>query len=100
MDETDRGPGDGHWPLSEPKATQIISGEYYKSRQGDLAWIASVCQIPDMFEGANASAISSEELILTRGNDRLASRGLFLLRRPSLEEQSRTAKNRNGQLSS
>jgi hypothetical protein len=47
MAETDRGPGDGHWPLSDPKATQIISGEYYKNRQGHLACIASVCQIPE-----------------------------------------------------
>jgi hypothetical protein len=47
MAEIDRGPGDGHWPLSDPKATLIISGEYYKNRAGDLAYIASVCQMPE-----------------------------------------------------
>jgi hypothetical protein len=47
MTETGRGPGDGHWPLSDPKATQIISEEYYKNRQGDLACITSVCQMSE-----------------------------------------------------
>ena len=46
MAETDRGPGDGHWPLSDPKATQIISEEYYKNRQSDLA-LYNIC-MPDV----------------------------------------------------
>jgi hypothetical protein len=49
MAETDRGPGDGHWSLSDPKATQIISEEYYKNRQGDLAFVTSVCQMSECF---------------------------------------------------
>jgi hypothetical protein len=66
--ETGRGPGDGHWPSSDPKASQTTSEEYYKSRQGDLACIAPVCQMPRLsFEGANVSAISSEEFILAKG---------------------------------
>jgi hypothetical protein len=35
------------WPLSDPKATQIISEEYYKNRQSDLACITSVCQMSE-----------------------------------------------------
>jgi hypothetical protein len=45
--ETDRGPGDGHWPLSDREATQIIPQEYHKNRQGDLAGITSVCQMSE-----------------------------------------------------
>src|SRR4051794_19685258 len=39
--------GDGHWPLSDREATQIIPQEYHKNRQGDLAVISSVCQMSE-----------------------------------------------------
>ena len=93
MAETDRGPGDGHWPLSDPEATQIIPKEYYKDRQGGLSWY-NICMsdVRSYLKVLIPLKSPARSLYSQRQNDRPKSRGLFLLRRRSLKQQSQTAR--------